>query len=811
MNVKKRNGKSEKLNVDKINKCVMRACEGLEDVFPSEIVLDAHVSLYDGVTTEEIDRALILSARSKIEKEPNYTYAAARMLLNCLYKESFGEGVDIDTFDLQYKKAFISNLKKLVKADRVNPKLLDYDLKRLSDVLKPENDLKFKYLGIQTLADRYFIHINKRRMETPQAFWMRVAMGLALNEENKEEKAIEFYEVMSNFHYTPSTPTLFNSGTLHSQLSSCYLNTFDDSIDGIFDGLWQEARKSKYAGGLGFDVTPFRGTGAYIKGTNGEGQGLIPWLKLFNDTLCAVNQGGKRKGAGCAYLEIWHLDYEEFLDLRKNTGDDRRRCHDMNTASWIPDLFFKFLEENKDWYLFNPSEAKDLHEIYGDAFNKRYMEYIQKAEAGEMKCFRKIEAKALWKKMLTAIFETGHPWMTFKDPSNMRYSNQHQGTVHSSNLCTEILLHTKASVYREGKKLEPGETAVCNLGSINIVAHVVNGKIDWKKVEKTCKTAIRMLDNVIDINFYPTQEAENSNLRHRPIGFGSMGLVDAMRECGISYEDAESIKFSSDIQEFISLCAIEASSDLAAERGKYPTYEGSLWSKGILPPDTYNTLMQYRGETPRVDTTKSKWADKWTEVRKKVSTQGMRNSNTMAIAPTATISYILGCSQSVEPDFSVLFVYSTLSGEFTMINEYFVKKAKKMGLWGQELLNSLKIADGDVSKINLPDELKKGFTSAFNLDQNRLIDCAAARQIWLDMGQSLNLYTNKSSLKSLSDMYKHAWKTGLKTTYYLRAQSASKVEKSTVEKTEKKEYTPEQKNACSIEAMRNGGSCEACQ
>lgn len=811
MNVKKRNGKFEKLNTDKVNKCVQRACEGLENVSPSEIVLDAKVSLYDGVTTEEIDKALILSARAKIEKEPNYSYVAARMLLTCLYKESFGEGVDEDTYDLQYRKTFIHNLKKLVKVDRINPKLLDYDLKKLSEALKPENDLKFKYLGIQTLVDRYFIHINKRRMETPQAFWMRVAMGLALNEENKEEKAIEFYTAMSNFHYSPSTPTLFNAGTLHSQLSSCYLNTFDDSIDGIFDGLWQEARKSKYAGGLGFDVTNFRATGSYIKGTNGEGQGLIPWMKLYNDTLVAVNQGGKRKGAGCAYLEIWHLDVEDFLDLRKNTGDDRRRCHDMNTAAWIPDAFMKALEKEGKWYLFSPSDVKDLHEIYGEAFDKKYAEYVAKAESGEIKNFRVIQAKELWRKMLTALFETGHPWITFKDPSNIRYSNQHQGTVHSSNLCTEILLHTIPSKYMEGKKIQAGETAVCNLGSINLVEHVHNGKINWLQVEKTVKTAIRMLDNVVDINFYPTDEASNSNLRHRPIGFGSMGIVDAMRACGLSYEDEESVKFCSEIQEFISICAIEASSDLAKERGVYPTYAGSLWSKGILPPDTYNKLMQYKGEAARVDLSKSKWASRWESLRKKVAEQGMRNSNTMAIAPTATISYILGCSQSIEPDYSVLFVYSTLSGDFTMINEWFVKQAKKLGLWGPALLNSLKQTDGDVSRIELPEELKKSFTTAFNLNQHRLIDCAAARQIWIDQGQSLNLYSNKTSLKTLSEMYKHAWKMGLKTTYYLRSVSASKVEKSTVEKADKKVYTPEQVKACSIEAMKRGESCEACQ
>jgi ribonucleoside-diphosphate reductase alpha chain len=808
--VKKRNGRLEPLNTDKINRCVVRACEGLENVSASEIVLDAHVQLYNKVTTAEIDKALILSARSKIEKEPNYSYAAARILVNTIYKEVFGEGVDHDGFELQYKKAFIVNLKKLAKADRIDNKLLDFDLKKLADSLVINRDQKFKYLGLQTLYDRYFIHLEGRHMETPQAFWMRVAMGLSVNEINKEEAAIKFYTVFSEFLYCPSTPTLFNAGTCHPQLSSCYLSTVDDSIDGIFRLMHSQARLSKFAGGLGVDFTPLRATGSYIKGTNGNSQGLIPWIKIFDDTLVAVNQGGKRKGAGAAYLETWHLDIEDFIELRKNTGDHRRRTPDTNLANWIPDLFMQRVEGDSNWTLFSPSDVPDLHEIFGKAFNKRYAEYEAMTVSGEIKNFRTIKAKVLWKKILTMLFETGMGWPTFKDPSNIRYSNQHIGVVHNSNLCTEILLHTIPSTYSEGEITRVGETAVCNLGSINLPAHCKNGKLDYEQLGSTVRTAIRALDNVVDINYYPTSEAKTANLNNRPVGLGIMGFHDLLHELGINIESLDAQNLSSDIQEQISYQAILTSSELAKERGAYPNYKGSLWDKGKLPLDTWVDLLVERDDARFKTPPGSPYRSilDWNPVRVSIGAYGMRNSNTMAIAPTATISYIVGCSQSTEPDFSVLWVYSTLSGEFTMINEYFVRKAKKLGIWNANLIDALKRADGDISLLDVPQELKDEFKTAFQVDQHKLIDCAALRQIWIDMGQSLNLYANHTSLKALNDMYFHAWRSGLKTTYYLRTTSASKVEKSSVSAKEEKSS---EELACSIEAMRSGTVCEACQ
>ena len=589
--VKKRNGRLQDFNVDKINASAQRACNGIPEVSASEIVLDAQLQLYDKVKTAEIDEALILSAREKIEKEPNYSRVASTLLLNNLYKEVFKEGVDSDVFELQYRKSFILNTKKLVQVGRFDKRLLDFDLKKLSEALVLSRDKLIKYLGAQILYDRYFTREEGKVMESPQAFWMRVAMGLALKEEEKEEKAIEFYNLFSQFLYTPSTPTLFNSGTAHSQLSSCYLNTFDDSIDGIFDGAWQEARKSKFAGGLGLDVTPFRSSGAHIQGTNGTSSGLIPWLKIYNDLLIAVNQGGKRPGAGCAYLEPWHLDYEDFLNLRRNTGDERLRCHDMNTASWIPDLFMHKVRAEEDWYMFNPGECPELHDLFGEKFDRKYKSYCKKAEKGELKNFRKMPAKELWKKMLKVLFETSHPWNTFKDPSNIRYSNQHKGAVHSSNLCTEILLHTHASKYKSGKKTQVGETAVCNLGSVNLKNHirehqskdgeVITG-IAWTELSETIETAIRILDNVIDLNFYPTEEAKNSNLQHRPVGLGMMGLHDILHILNIPFDSDEAITFNDELFEFYSYHAILASSKLAKERGSYSSYDGSLWSQGYF-------------------------------------------------------------------------------------------------------------------------------------------------------------------------------------------------------------------------------------
>ena len=585
--VKKRNGRLEELNLDKINECVERATKSLDSVSVSEIVLDASLQLYDKIPTVEIDKALVMSARSKIEKEPNYAYVAARLLLNNLYKEVFGEGVDSDTFDLQYRKSFVQNIKRLVKAGRLSEDLLSYDLKELSEKIDPSRDLLFKYLGIQTLYDRYFIHIDQRRMETPQAFYMRVAMGLCLNEDDKEQKAVEIYDMMSEFRYSPSTPTLFNSGTKRSQLSSCYLSTVHDSIDGIFGTIHGQARLSKYAGGLGVDWTPVRSSGSYIQGTNGNSSGLVPWLKIFNDTLVGVNQGGKRKGAGCAYLEVWHLDVEDFLELRKNTGDDRRRCHDMNTALWVCDEFMNHVSKELDWYLFDPSECPYLHETYGTKFSKLYRHYKKMADEGEIKNFAIIPAKDLWKKCLKSLFETGHPWVTFKDPSNIRYSNKHAGVVHSSNLCTEILLHTKPTVYDEGEVSEVGETAVCNLASVNLSNHVKVRTIDWKKLQKTVEVAIRGLDNVIDLNFYPTKEAKKSNIKNRPIGLGIMGTHDMLHKLGIIYDSQDAINLCDKVQEFISLHAIKTSALLAKEKGSYPTFGGSEWDKGNFPVDTY--------------------------------------------------------------------------------------------------------------------------------------------------------------------------------------------------------------------------------
>ena len=648
-------------------------------------------------------------------------------------------------------------------------------------------------------------------MESPQGFFMRVAMGLALAEkENREEWAIKFYNTLSSFDLMSSTPTLFNSGTMHPQLSSCYLNTFEDSIDGIFDGLWQEARKSKFAGGLGMDITPYRARGSYIKGTNGENQGPVYFWKLYGDMLVAVNQGGKRKGAGCAYLETWHADIEDFLELRKNVGDERMRSHDMNTSNWIPDLFLKQVETDGDWYLFSPNETPELHEIYGEDFERKYWEYVELGKKGSLRVFKQTKAKELWKKMLKALFETGHPWITFKDPSNIRYSNQHVGTVHSSNLCTEILLHTKPTKYKDGnlREIEEyGETAVCNLASINLKNHLKKRTLDFDKIQKTAEIGMRMLDNVVDINFYPTKESENANMRHRPVGLGSMGWHDVFYALDVDYSSDEAVEWSDKIYENISYGAILASSKLAKERGKYSTYQGSLWDQGVLPIDTYKNLFKTRGQRPRVTATLD-----WDIVRNHISEHGMRNSNTMAIAPTATISYICGCSQSIEPNFGVIFVYSTLSGEFTQINEHFVNDIKKAGLWSQEFIDVIKSVDGDLSKLTntIPDKIKEKYKTAFHQDQLKLIDCAAARQKWIDQGQSLNLYNNKTSLKFLNDMYMHAWKSGLKTTYYLRSTAASTVEKSTVS-AQKKEYTEEEVMACSIEAMRNGEECEACQ
>jgi len=785
------------------------ACEGLNgDVQAEPIFTETMRNLYDGVPMEEVYKASILAARTKIEKDPDYTYATARLLLHTIAKEVLGREVTLSELATSYVDYFPQFIKKGVENDLLDERLMQFDLVRLGAALKPQRDMQFDYLGLQTLYDRYFLHVRKTRIELPQAFFMRVAMGLSLNEIDREARAIEFYEVLSSFDFMSSTPTLFNSGTLRSQLSSCYLTTVPDDLDGIYESIKENALLSKFAGGLGNDWSRVRALGSHIKGTNGESQGVVPFLKVVNDTAVAVNQGGKRKGAMCAYLETWHLDIEDFLELRKNVGDERRRTHDMNTANWIPDLFMKRVKENGQWTLFSPSDVKDLHDLYGRAFEERYSEYEAMADRGEIELFKRVEATSIWRKILSMVFETGHPWITFKDPSNVRSPQDHQGVVHSSNLCTEILLNTSAE-----------ETAVCNLGSIGLPLHINEKGLDLQLLEKTVRTALRMLDNVIDINYYPTPEARNANLRHRPVGLGLMGFQDALYKLKISYASNEAVTFADTSMEAISYFAILASTELAAERGAYQTYKGSKWDRGLLPIDTIDLLEQERGLPVSMD--RSSTMD-WNVVRTAVLKHGMRNSNTMAIAPTATISNITGVSQSIEPTFKNLFAKENLSGGFTVINSYLVEDLKALGIWDRKMLEELKYKDGSILGIDrIPEKIREIYRTAFEIEPHWYIECASRRQKWIDMGQSLNLYIAAPSGKRLNDMYLHAWETGLKTTYYLRATAASTVEQSTSQsrpnwvnqpsKTKEKEFTAEEAAACSIEAMRNGGECEACQ
>jgi ribonucleoside-diphosphate reductase alpha chain len=789
ISVMKRDGTKVNFDDKKIRDTVKRACRGLKNVDARLVIYNAEVKLYDGVTTQEIDESLIKSARALVEEDPQYKFVAANLLLFTIYKSCFNSSTDESVFEMQYKSFFKTNVTRLIKEGILNPELKSYNFKKLVEALKPERDSMFEFEGIAAVAERYLTRIDGKIVETPQAWLMRVAMGLALGElsENRTEKAIEFYEMLSTFSYMCSTPTLFYAGTTRNQLSSCFLNTFEDSVFGIFDGLHQEAQKSKFAGGLGMDVTPFRASNAYIKGTNGHTQGAVYFWKLFNDMLVSINQGGKRKGAGCAYLETWHYDIEDFLSLRKNVGDERRRTHDMNTANWIPDLFMKQVKVDGEWYLFSPEEVPDLHYIFGAAFEKRYWEYVALAKAGKIKLFKEVKAKDLWKKMLSMIFETSHPWITFKDPSNIRYSNQHEGPVLSSNLCTEILLHSKATKYEDNNNRaikEYGETAVCNLGSINLKYHLVENKdgtfsIDYDKLQKTINAGIRMLDNVIDINFYPTQEAKNSNTRHRPVGMGTMGWHDMFIALGIIYDSDEAVKLSDELYEFISYHTILSSSKLARERGRYSSYEGSLWSKNIFPIDTHFKVI-----SDRVVSSEDEYFLKrgesldWSIVRDHVKEYGMRNSNTMAIAPTATISQITGSSSCTEPYFNVLFVRSVLGGDFTVINDWFVNDLKRLDLWNHNMINNIKRVDGDLSKIeSIPADIALKYRDAFNMDQFQLLKSAAAKGKWIDMGMSVNLFNNKTSTKYLHDLYTTAWNLGLKTTYYLRNKSASQVEK----------------------------------
>ena len=804
--VKKRNGRLEEFEVNKINRFVERTCEELEGVSASEVVLDMETTFYDKIPTSEIDKSIELTARQKIYKEPNYSFVAARVVLTNLYKEILKESVDADTFDADYRSVFVKNVKKAAKDNLFDSRLLNYDLKDLAEYIKPERDLVFKYVGIKNIYDRYLFRDQDKVVETPQAFYMRVAMGLCFNEDNPQERAKALYDVYSQHLASPSTPTLFNSGTKHNQLSSCYLSEIHDSVDGIFDGLWQEARKSKYAGGLGFHVSKIRATGSHIKGTNGTSSGLIPWLKIYNDMLVACDQAGKRRGSGCAYLEPWHLDVVDFVDLRKVGGEERRRCHDLNTALWCCDLFFKRIKTGEKWTLFCPSDVGDLTDLFGEEFEKRYEYYESLVESGQITNYEVMPAKDLWKKILKSLFETSHPWITFKDNANLRYSNIHEGTLHGSNLCTEIYLHTKHSEYDEGEKTKVGETAVCNLSSINLSNHVIDNKIDKKLLSQTISKIIRALDNVIDINFYPTKEAYNANMRHRPIGMGTMGWADAYAKLGIQQDSDEGVKFADELMEYISYHALLTSSKLAEERGKYESYEGSTWSQNKLPIDTWNSLMKWKGKKT------SKSTLDWTPVRDSIKKNGIRNSNTMAIAPNASIAYQVGCEQSIEPFFSVLFRYENKSGNYYIVNFHFVDAMRQRGLWNNEIAEAVKQADGDVSLLNIPEDLKQIYKIAFDRDQEKLIEATAARQKWIDQGISFNLYNGKTSLKFLNDIYLHSANEGLKSTYYLRNQAASKIQKVTSEQQGSQNLEEfQQKLEAAKAAAERGESCEMCE
>jgi len=767
--VRRADGTVSEFDASLLQQKIEAACLGLDPDVQAQPVLDQTLtSLYSGITEQEIVQAAIFAARAQVEREPDYRFVAARLLLGKLYEEAVGREVSLSQPAQAYHGYFAGCLRTAVEAELLAPELLTFDLDRLAAALRPERDLLFAFMGLQTLYDRYFLQADGRRLELPQIFWMRVAMGLALNEADREARAIEFYDLISRFRFTPATPTLFNSGTLHPQLSSCYLTTVPDDLCAIFKCVQDNAMLSKWAGGLGNDWTPVRALGAHIKGTNGKSQGIIPFLKVANDAAVAVNQGGKRKGAVCAYLETWHLDIEEFLELRKNTGDDRRRTHDMNTANWIPDLFMRRVIENGAWTLFSPNDVPDLHDLYGRAFEARYEEYERRADAGTLTLFKRLPALDLWRKMLSMLFETGHAWITWKDPSNVRSPQDHAGVVHNSNLCTEILLNNSAD-----------ETAVCNLGSINLAAHIENGALHMPMLEATVRVAVRMLDNVIDLNYYPTREAQNANLRHRPVGLGLMGFQDALYELGISYASEEAAAFADESMEAISYFALLASTRLAQERGAYASYAGSKWDRGLLPIDTLELLEQERGVPLQLE--RSAALD-WTPVRTAIGQHGLRNSNLLAIAPTATISNIIGVTQSVEPTYRNLFVKSNLSGEFTQVNERLVQDLKRLNLWDAQMRDEIKYYDGVLTEVErIPEEIKQRYLTAFEIGSEWLIECAARRQKWLDMGQSLNLYMAAPNGKKLHEMYFLAWAKGLKTTYYLRTLAATQVEKSTLD------------------------------
>ncbi|MGH8681866.1 MAG: ribonucleoside-diphosphate reductase subunit alpha [Burkholderiales bacterium] len=761
-------GARRPLDLGGLTELIDSACADLGDAVASQPILqDTLKNIYDGVPMDEVRKSAILSARALIEKDPAYSYVTARLLLNTIRLEVLGEEVSQAEMAGRYPDYFPQFVKRGIEADLLDERLARFDLLKLGAALDAGRDLKFGYLGLQTLYDRYFLHVDGRRIELPQAFFMRVAMGLALNEINKEERAIEFYAVLSNFDFMSSTPTLFNSGTRRAQLSSCYLTTVSDDLDGIYEAIKENALLAKYAGGLGNDWTPVRALGSHIKGTNGKSQGVVPFLKVVNDTAVAVNQGGKRKGAVCSYLETWHLDIEEFLELRKNTGDDRRRTHDMNTANWIPDLFMKRVMENGEWCLFSPSDVPELHDKCGRAFEKAYLMYEERAGRGEIKLFKRIPALQLWRKMLSMLFETGHPWITFKDPCNIRSPQSHAGVVHSSNLCTEITLNTNDR-----------EIAVCNLGSVNLVAHMREGGLDHDKLKRTIATAMRMLDNVIDINYYAVAKARNSNAKHRPVGLGIMGFQDCLHLLRVSYASPEAVEFADRSMEAVAYYAYWASTELADERGRYSSFKGSLWDRGILPQDTLKLLKEERGGYVELD--ESATLD-WTALRERIKRHGMRNSNCLAIAPTATIANIIGVSPSIEPTYQNLFVKSNLSGEFTVVNEYLVTDLKRQGLWDEVMIADLKYFDGSLAKIDrAPSDLRRRYATAFDIEPSWLVEAAARRQKWIDQSQSLNIYIANASGKRLDDTYKLAWVRGLKTTYYLRSLGATHAEKSTV-------------------------------
>ncbi|MGD9943113.1 MAG: ribonucleoside-diphosphate reductase subunit alpha [Burkholderiaceae bacterium] len=767
-------GLRKPLDLDTLRALIASACAGLGDVVSVDAVLGETIkNLYDGVPLEEVHKSAILSARALIEKDPAYSQVTARLLLHTIRREVLGEEVPQEAMRARYAEYFPLFVKRGIEAGLLDDKLQQFDLKRLGEALQADRDLQFSYLGLQTLFDRYFLHIDEVRIELPQAFFMRVAMGLALNEIDREARAIEFYELLSKFDFMSSTPTLFNSGTQRSQLSSCYLTTVSDDLDGIYEAIKENALLAKYAGGLGNDWTPVRALGSHIRGTNGKSQGVVPFLKVVNDTAVAVNQGGKRKGAVCAYLETWHLDIEEFLELRKNTGDDRRRTHDMNTANWIPDLFMKRVMENAEWTLFSPADCPDLHDKYGKAFEEAYLRYEARAASGELKLFKKVPAVQLWRRMLSMLFETGHPWITFKDPCNVRSPQQHVGVVHSSNLCTEITLNTGDS-----------EIAVCNLGSVNLVAHMRDegGRwvLDLDKLKNTIHTAMRMLDNVIDINYYAVGKARNSNLKHRPVGLGIMGFQDCLHLMRTPFASNDAVEFADRSMEAVCYYAYWASTELAEERGRYASFKGSLWDRGILPQDSLKLLAEQRGGYVDVDL--SETLD-WGALRERIQLHGMRNSNCVAVAPTATISNIIGVSACIEPTYQNLYVKSNLSGEFTVVNDYLVRDLKRLGLWDEVMVADLKFFDGTLSRIDrVPADLRAIYATAFEVEPSWLVECASRRQKWIDQAQSLNIYMAGASGKRLHDTYMLAWLRGLKTTYYLRTLGATSAEKSTTDK-----------------------------